>query len=295
MSIRVVCRPPAIPFGVWNLTLSSVEQSGPVVKLQHTFKQHNVWRPTSITTRSKALSHEQQTRTQLLQGCDYWWCSLWCFDFLKVDSIGTGSGAMGRHTKRGGYIIDWNKVRTYVVPDLEGFTVSCHQNISCISFWLFTYMPFRSSVLTSLERQTLQRKRNNVHIPLTSNFSLQRAKTVIKQCTIEHIILWQFGMLNFDCCYSPAVFRPLEPDASSKISHLNKYPVKTVDAKQLDVYIRHVNYIICPWKGLVAQHHAKWSRNFAHKSHTLTSLHIFFFKNLEQNDQIYQYAQKDAR
>ncbi|KAF7721028.1 hypothetical protein EC973_005538 [Apophysomyces ossiformis] len=36
---------------------------------------------------------------------------------------GTGSGAMGRHTKRGGYIIDWNKVRTFVVPDLEGFTL----------------------------------------------------------------------------------------------------------------------------------------------------------------------------
>ncbi|CAG8581479.1 14245_t:CDS:2 [Ambispora leptoticha] len=33
---------------------------------------------------------------------------------------GTGSGAMGWHTKRSGYIIDWNKVRTYVVPpDLD--------------------------------------------------------------------------------------------------------------------------------------------------------------------------------
>lgn len=29
---------------------------------------------------------------------------------------GTGSGAMGRHTKHGGYIIDPAKVRTYVVP-----------------------------------------------------------------------------------------------------------------------------------------------------------------------------------
>ena len=29
---------------------------------------------------------------------------------------GTGTGAMGRHTKHGGYIIDWRKVRTYVVP-----------------------------------------------------------------------------------------------------------------------------------------------------------------------------------
>lgn len=39
-------------------------------------------------------------------------------------TLGTGTGAMGRHTKRGGYKVDWNRVRTYVVPDLEGFTVS---------------------------------------------------------------------------------------------------------------------------------------------------------------------------
>lgn len=38
---------------------------------------------------------------------------------------GTGTGSMGRHTKHGGYIIDWNKVRTYVCPPLEGFKVSC--------------------------------------------------------------------------------------------------------------------------------------------------------------------------
>ena len=29
---------------------------------------------------------------------------------------GTGSGSMGSHTKYGGYKIDWDKVRTYVVP-----------------------------------------------------------------------------------------------------------------------------------------------------------------------------------
>ncbi|SAM07618.1 hypothetical protein [Absidia glauca] len=37
---------------------------------------------------------------------------------------GTGSGAMGRHTKSGGYKVDWTKVRTFVVPDLEGFTLA---------------------------------------------------------------------------------------------------------------------------------------------------------------------------
>ena len=30
---------------------------------------------------------------------------------------GTGTGAMGRHTKHGGYVIEWRKVRTYVVPE----------------------------------------------------------------------------------------------------------------------------------------------------------------------------------
>ncbi|KAG0358110.1 mitochondrial ribosomal protein L27-domain-containing protein [Gamsiella multidivaricata] len=34
---------------------------------------------------------------------------------------GTGSGAMGRHTKRGGYLIEWEKVRSFVVPDLTDF------------------------------------------------------------------------------------------------------------------------------------------------------------------------------
>ena len=31
---------------------------------------------------------------------------------------------MGRHTKHGGYVIEWNKVRTYVVPpELKSFKV----------------------------------------------------------------------------------------------------------------------------------------------------------------------------
>ncbi len=37
---------------------------------------------------------------------------------------GTGSGAMGRHTKHGGYVIEWHKVRNYVVPEgLKDFKV----------------------------------------------------------------------------------------------------------------------------------------------------------------------------
>ncbi|GAP86798.1 putative 50S ribosomal protein 27 [Rosellinia necatrix] len=37
-------------------------------------------------------------------------------DIKKGFYKGTGSGSMGQHTKYGGYVIDWNKVRTYVVP-----------------------------------------------------------------------------------------------------------------------------------------------------------------------------------
>ncbi|KAJ9630886.1 60S ribosomal protein L27, mitochondrial [Taxawa tesnikishii (nom. ined.)] len=37
---------------------------------------------------------------------------------------GTGTGSMGSHTKWGGYIIDYNKVRTYKVPDLTDFTLT---------------------------------------------------------------------------------------------------------------------------------------------------------------------------
>lgn len=37
---------------------------------------------------------------------------------------GTGSGSTGRHTKHGGYVIEWEKVRTYVVPkNLKDFNV----------------------------------------------------------------------------------------------------------------------------------------------------------------------------
>ncbi|CCU74204.1 60S ribosomal protein L27 [Blumeria hordei DH14] len=39
---------------------------------------------------------------------------------------GTGSGSMGDHTKHGGFIINWDKVRTYVPPtkDLKDYKAS---------------------------------------------------------------------------------------------------------------------------------------------------------------------------
>lgn len=37
---------------------------------------------------------------------------------------GTGSGSVGRHTKHGGYLVEWHKVRTYRVPEgLKDFKV----------------------------------------------------------------------------------------------------------------------------------------------------------------------------
>lgn len=36
---------------------------------------------------------------------------------------GNRTGAMGRHTKYGTYVIMWDKVRTYAVPDLKDFKV----------------------------------------------------------------------------------------------------------------------------------------------------------------------------
>ncbi|KAF2765017.1 hypothetical protein EJ03DRAFT_331352 [Teratosphaeria nubilosa] len=37
---------------------------------------------------------------------------------------GNRTGSMGTHTKYGGYVIDWRKVRTYVCPDLTDFELT---------------------------------------------------------------------------------------------------------------------------------------------------------------------------
>ncbi|KAI1079954.1 50S ribosomal protein YmL27 [Whalleya microplaca] len=46
-------------------------------------------------------------------------------DINKGFYKGTRTGNMGRHTKYGGFVIDWSKVRTYVVPkDLAEFKLT---------------------------------------------------------------------------------------------------------------------------------------------------------------------------
>lgn len=47
---------------------------------------------------------------------------------------GTRTGSMGRHTKHGDYVIEWHKVRTYVVPqELKDFKVSIN---SFQNYWI---------------------------------------------------------------------------------------------------------------------------------------------------------------
>ncbi|KAK1755735.1 mitochondrial ribosomal protein L27-domain-containing protein [Echria macrotheca] len=62
--------------------------------------------------------------TRILQGMRYRKLRLTTKDVNKGYYKGTGSGSMGRHTKHGGYVIEWDKVRTYVCPPLEGFKLT---------------------------------------------------------------------------------------------------------------------------------------------------------------------------
>lgn len=61
---------------------------------------------------------------------------------------GTGSGSMGEHTKHGGFIIRWEKVRTYVPPEnLKDFKVE--------SFHLFKGLEIRlmANVVDTIRNQ----------------------------------------------------------------------------------------------------------------------------------------------
>jgi large subunit ribosomal protein L41 len=57
---------------------------------------------------SAALCHRVRFTTKQVQGGFY---------------RGTRTGVMGAHTEYGGYVVDWRKVRHYVVPDMKGFEV----------------------------------------------------------------------------------------------------------------------------------------------------------------------------
>lgn len=62
--------------------------------------------------------------TQVLSVGRYRHLKLTTKDVNKGFYKGNRTGSMGRHTKYGGYLIDWKKVRTYVVPQgLKDFQV----------------------------------------------------------------------------------------------------------------------------------------------------------------------------
>ena len=62
---------------------------------------------------------------------------------------GTGGGSMGRHTKHGAYIIDYEKVRTYVSPskeELKDFKVGCEITSTRHDPELYLVLPFCGKV-----------------------------------------------------------------------------------------------------------------------------------------------------
>jgi large subunit ribosomal protein L41 len=63
--------------------------------------------------------------TQILSVGRYRHLKITTKDVAKGFYKGNRTGSMGRHTKYGGYVIEWNKVRTYTVPEnLKDFKVT---------------------------------------------------------------------------------------------------------------------------------------------------------------------------
>ncbi|KAI9151766.1 50S ribosomal protein YmL27 [Paramyrothecium foliicola] len=63
--------------------------------------------------------------TQALQVLRYRRLKLTTKDVNKGFYKGNRTGAMGRHTKHGGYVIEWDRVRTFVVPpNLKDFKLT---------------------------------------------------------------------------------------------------------------------------------------------------------------------------
>lgn len=77
--------------------------------------------------RTCADPHEPTMRpTQALSVGKYRHLKLTTKDVGRGFYKGNRTGSMGRHTKYGGYIIEWEKVRTFAVPEnLKDFKVRC--------------------------------------------------------------------------------------------------------------------------------------------------------------------------
>lgn len=69
--------------------------------------------------------------TQALSVGRYRHLKLTVKDVNKGFYKGNRTGSMGRHTKYGGYVIEWNKVRTYAVPpNLKDFKVGSRAEVA---------------------------------------------------------------------------------------------------------------------------------------------------------------------
>lgn len=117
---------------------------------------------------------------------------------------GNRTGSMGRHTKYGGYVIEWNKVRTYPVPEgLKDFKVrrerpaasalglsrvALHRTTALTLFSVF------SSLLSSRNKSTPSRVTTRVCatvprtlISMSSNGSATTASTKSKSVAISQV------------------------------------------------------------------------------------------------------------
>ena len=95
---------------------------------------------------------------------------------------GTGTGSTGRHTKHGGYLIQWDKVRTYVVPsNLKDFK-ACHKSSSIFSlqqlikYSLRLSSPVRWSLFEADSKEILKEHSVGRHICRGGRLRMARTK-----------------------------------------------------------------------------------------------------------------------
>ena len=124
-------------FGAWHRRerSSGLGRGVSVAQLQRLGSKFTEACPTSNTVTTVVVAVFSPTTTDkhttnnmkpspILQVLRYRNLRLTTKDVGKGYYKGTRTGSMGRHTKYGGYVIEWHKVRTYVCPSLDGFKVS---------------------------------------------------------------------------------------------------------------------------------------------------------------------------
>lgn len=74
---------------------------------------------------------------------------------------GTRTGAMGAHTRYGGYIIDYRKTRHYAAPDLKGFKVSLRLSTHRARNPLMSLLRLAHAICQSRDHQSWTSKRKS--------------------------------------------------------------------------------------------------------------------------------------